>query len=161
MCGCGSSVKDTGPTGPTNFQLTVQTAGGGGGTVTSNPAGITWKIYVNTTNSGCSSPYQASCLIKLSYLQNFTFAQTRVSTYPQNIQPIDQYFADLTNGTLPQVSEIEPASDAGRDEHGSDADSAPINVQLGEAYVESLINALMDSASTCRLSTSATRRRWI
>ncbi len=109
-------------------------------------AGISWKIYVNPQGSSCSGPpYQASCLMTLSYLQNFTFAQTVISKYPQNIAPISQYFTDLKNGTLPNVAMIEPASDAGLDEHGSDSDKYPANVQSGEVYVESLINALMDS----------------
>jgi phospholipase C len=53
-----------------------------------------------------------------------------------------QYFADVKNGTLPQVAQIEPASAAGLDEHGSDSDAYPINIQLGAKYVSSLINAL-------------------
>ncbi len=113
-------------------------------------AGISWKIYVNPTDSGCSGPpYQASCLMTLSYLSNFTYAQTVISQYPQNIQPISQYLTDLQNGTLPQVAEIEPASDAGLDEHGSDTDNQAdaIDVQTGEAYGESLITALMNSSS--------------
>jgi phospholipase C len=112
-------------------------------------AGITWKIYVNPTGTGCSGPpYEASCLMKTSYLSNFTYAQTVVSQYPQNIQPISQYLTDVQNGTLPQVAEIEPASDAGLDEHGTDADSdPPTNIQAGEAYVESLITPLMNSSS--------------
>ena len=72
--------------------------------------------------------------MKTSYLHNFAYAQTVVAKYPQNIQPISQYFTDLQNGTLPQVSEIEPASDAGLDEHGTDTDKdAPTNIQAGEA----------------------------
>ncbi len=112
-------------------------------------AGITWRIYVNPTGTGCSGPpYEASCLMNTSYLSNFTYAQTVVSQYPQNIQPISQYLADVNNGTLPQVAEIEPASDAGLDEHGTDADSdPPTNVQTGEAYVQSLIAPLMNSSS--------------
>jgi phospholipase C len=111
-------------------------------------AGVTWKIYVDPTGTGCASPYQASCLMKASYLSNFTYAQTVVSTYPQNIQPISQYLTDVQNGTLPQVAEIEPASAAGLDEHGTDTDSdGPTNLQTGEACVESLINPLMKSPS--------------
>ena len=111
-------------------------------------AGITWKIYVNPTNSGCSGPpYQASCLINLSYINNFAFAQTIVSKYPQNIAPISQYFTDLQNGTLPQVAQIEPASDAGLDEHPTNNDAALSNVQTGAAYVETLIDGLMQSSS--------------
>ncbi len=111
-------------------------------------AGVTWKIYVNPQGSSCTGPpYQASCLMTLSYLQNFTFAQTVVSQYPQNIAPISQYFTDLQNGTLPQVAMLEPASDAGKDEHGSDSDKYPADIQSGEAYAESLVNALMNSSS--------------
>ncbi|MGB7135310.1 MAG: alkaline phosphatase family protein [Acidobacteriaceae bacterium] len=111
-------------------------------------AGITWKIYVNPTNTGCSGPpYDAACLIKSSYVSNFTFAQTIVSQYPQNIAPISQYFTDLQNGTLPQVAQIEPASDAGLDEHPTNSDSALSNIQSGAAYVETLINGLMQSSS--------------
>jgi phospholipase C len=58
-----------------------------------------------------------------------------------------QYTADLQNDTLPQVAIIEPASAAGLDEHGSDSDQYPINVQLGANYVSSLINQLMQSSS--------------
>ena len=112
-------------------------------------AGVTWRIYVNPVGTGCAGPpYQASCLMQNSYLSNFTYAQTVVSQYPQNIQPISQYLTDVQNGTLAQVSEIEPASDAGLDEHGTDADTdAPTNFQTGEAYVESLITPLMTSSS--------------
>jgi phospholipase C len=108
-------------------------------------AGISWKIYVNPTGTGCAAPYTASCLMNNSYLHNFTYAQTVVSSLPNNIVPITQYFTDIANGTLPAVALIEPASDAGLDEHGSDTDKAGTNVQKGENYVASLVNALMDS----------------
>ncbi|MFZ0270208.1 MAG: alkaline phosphatase family protein [Acidobacteriaceae bacterium] len=111
-------------------------------------AGISWKIYVDPTNSGCTGPpYEASCLIQLSYIQNFTFANTIVTQYPNNIAPVSQYFTDLQNGTLPQVAQFEPATDAGLDEHPTVNDDAPSNIQSGAAYVESLINALMQSSS--------------
>jgi phospholipase C len=112
-------------------------------------AGISWKIYVNPQGTGCAGPpYQASCLMKYSYLSNFTYAQTVVTQFPQNIQPISQYLLDVQNGTLPQVAEIEPASNAGLDEHGTDSDTgSPTNVQAGDAYVESLITPLMNSSS--------------
>jgi phospholipase C len=110
-------------------------------------AGITWKIYVDPTNSGCAGPpYAASCLIQLSYIEDFTFAQTIVSQYPQNIAPVSQYFTDLQNGTLPQVAQFEPATDAGLDEHPSVDDSSADDIQLGAAYVESLVSALMQSS---------------
>jgi phospholipase C len=111
-------------------------------------AGISWKIYVNPEGSSCSGPvYAASCLINLSYIKNFTYANTILAKYPQNIATISQYFSDLANGTLPQVAVIEPASEAGLDEHGSDTDAVPTDVQLGARYVSTLINGLMESTS--------------
>ena len=111
-------------------------------------AGITWKVYINPEGTGCSGPpYQASCLIKVGYLENFTYAQHILDYTPQNIAPISQYFTDLANGTLPQFAEIEPPSDAGLDEHGSDSDSAPENIQSGSRFVSSVINAFMESSS--------------
>ena len=111
-------------------------------------ADITWKIYVNPQGSSCTGPpYDPACLLTLSYVQNFQWAQNIPTQYPQNIAPISQYFTDLANGTLPQVAQIEPATDAGLDEHPSDTDTAASNSQSGAAYVASLINALMQSSS--------------
>ena len=111
-------------------------------------AGVDWKIYVNPVGSNCSGPpYDPACLLTLSYVQNFQWGQTIPSQYPQNIAPISQYFIDLQNGTLPQVAQIEPASDAGLDEHPSNSDLTASNIQLGAQYVSSLINGLMSSTS--------------
>ena len=110
-------------------------------------AGISWKIYVNTDFTSCSSNQTPQCLLTLSYVQNFQWGQSIPTTYPQNIVTMTQYFNDLNNGTLPQVAIIEPASGAGLDEHGSDSDQFPIDIQLGANYVSSLINALMASTS--------------
>jgi phospholipase C len=111
-------------------------------------AGISWKIYVNPQGTKCSGPpYDPACLLRLSYVQAFAFGQTIPSKYPQNIAPISQYFMDLQNETLPEVVLIEPATEAGLDEHPSSSDALPTNVQLGANYVASLINALMQSSS--------------
>jgi phospholipase C len=111
-------------------------------------AGISWKVYVNPQGTGCAGPpYQPSCLIKHSYLSGFGYAQTILAQSPQKIAPISQYFLDLQNGTLPQVAEIAPASDAGLDEHGSVTDRVGTNVQKGARYTSTLINALMGSSS--------------
>ena len=112
-------------------------------------AGITWKIYVNPEGSSCKGPvYTAKCLMTLSYLHNFVFADTVIVKYPQNITTTSQFFSDLENGTLPQVAEIEPASDAGEDEHGTDSDKdAPTNIQDGEYYVSQMVDAFMQSSS--------------
>jgi phospholipase C len=111
-------------------------------------AGVSWKIYVDPQGSLCSGPpYDPACLLTMSSLQYFQWGQTVPSQYPQNIAPISQYFTDLQNGTLPQVVLIEPASDAGFDEHPSNSDLAPNDIQLGANYVSSLINGLMSSTS--------------
>lgn len=111
-------------------------------------AGVSWRIYVNPQGSHCSGPpFDPACLLTLSYIQNFKYGQTVPSSHPQNIAPISQFFTDLQNGTLPQVVQIEPASDAGLDEHPSDSDTAPNDIQRGANYVSTLINALMNSSS--------------
>jgi phospholipase C len=111
-------------------------------------AGITWRLYVNPQGSTCTGPpYDPACLLTLSYVRNFQWGQTIPTSYPNNIAPISQYFTDLQNGTLPQVAQIEPATDAGLDEHPSVTDSQPSNIQSGAAYVATLINGLMTSSS--------------
>ncbi len=111
-------------------------------------AGITWKIYVNSDGTGCADT-DSSCLIQHSYLNLFTYYSTVTasSTLLQNIASVNQYKNDVANGTLPQVALIEPASDAGLDEHPSDSDQYPVNIQDGANYVSGLINALMTSPS--------------
>jgi phospholipase C len=110
-------------------------------------AGISWKIYVDPTNSNCGAPYDPHCLINLSYMQFFKWGHTIPDQYPGSIATISQYFDDLNAGTLPQVALIEPATDAGFDEHPSVSDSSPNRIQLGENFVASLINGLMSSSS--------------
>lgn len=110
-------------------------------------AGITWKIYVNTDYTSCESDPTPQCMLTLSYVQNFEWGQTIPTAYPNNIASMTQFFTDVQNGTLPQVAQIEPASGAGLDEHGSDYDEYPINIQLGAQYVSSIMNALMTSSS--------------
>ena len=111
-------------------------------------AGISWRIYVDPTNSSCTGPpYDPNCLINLSYIQFFKWGHTIAANYPTSIAPISQYFTDLANGTLPQVGLIEPATDAGFDEHPSVSDSEPNNIQRGQNFVASLINGLMNSTS--------------
>jgi phospholipase C len=114
--------------------------------------GISWKIYVNPIGSKCSGPpYDPACLLKLSYIQNFKWGQTIPTQYPQNLGTIgfdgSDFSNDLSNGTLPQVAQIEPATDAGFDEHPSDYDAVPNNSQDGANYVATrIINELMASS---------------
>jgi len=109
-------------------------------------AGISWKIYVNSQGSTCSDT-DSACLMKLGSITNFAYAQTILNnpSLLANIASINQYFADLKNGTLPSVALIEPAYAAGFDEHPTVNDLQPNNIQVGAGYVASLINSLMSS----------------
>jgi phospholipase C len=100
-------------------------------------AGISWKVYV-TDLSRAPKPVQDSAL-------NFF---TTASKYPNNIVPGDDFFTDLTNGTLPAVAYIEPGYDAGLDEHPGVDDGVPgANIQLGAKYVSEIMTQLMNSSS--------------
>lgn len=116
-------------------------------------AGITWKIYIYPdpeANGNCpANSTTPQCLFNVSYINMFTYGNTIVNspTLSQNLVPLSQFATDAANGTLPQVAWIEPPSDAGLDEHPSDSDSQPYNIQSGAAYVESLMTALMQSPS--------------
>jgi len=120
-------------------------------------AGITWKIYVNADNTNCATmtgDEQSACLLQgYSYLNQFSYEQTILNSAGQspdllqNIVPMTQFSSDVQNGTLPQVALIEPPSIEGLDEHPSDNDQYPENVQTGASYVAGLINGLMNSPS--------------
>ncbi len=113
-------------------------------------AGISWKIYVDPRGSVCENNQTAQCFYEyLTYIHTFTYGQTILQNYPQNIAPISDYFTDLQNGTLPQVAQIEPASSSGLDEHPADYDTTPpcCSIQAGAANTENIINSLMASSS--------------
>ena len=113
---------------------------------------ISWKIYVDPQGTPCeANPNDVACLVSRSYIHDFQFGATiknNPSAYTQNIVPISQFYTDAMNGTLPQVAQIEPASDAGLDEHPEDNDPAPgqpacCTIQAGANFVSTLINAVM------------------
>ena len=120
-------------------------------------AGITWKIYVNADNTSCATmtgDEQSKCLlIGYSYLNQFTYegvilnSEGKSPDLLQNIVPLTQFTTDAQNGTLPQFAMIEPAGAQGLDEHPSDNDAYPENIQKGAAYAAGLINTLMTSPS--------------
>ncbi len=112
-------------------------------------AGITWKIYVNPAGTKCASNPTPQCLFQYTYVKAFTYGQTMLNQSPQNIVPISQFTTDAQNGTLPQVAQIEPASNSGLDEHPSVTDVSPAccSVQGGARYVSGLINAVINGPS--------------
>jgi phospholipase C len=111
-------------------------------------AGISWKVYVNSTATGCSDT-DSACLINFSSLGMFAFGQqTKANpTLLANVQSVNQYLKDAANGTLPNVALIEPAYGAALDEHPTVQDQFPTRIQAGAAYVSNLINTLMNGPS--------------
>ncbi|MGH9503226.1 MAG: alkaline phosphatase family protein [Terriglobales bacterium] len=102
-------------------------------------AGITWKIYVTDLD-----PAYAAFPIQDSEINYYAAA----AKYPQNIVKVSDYFTDLTNGTLPQVSYIDAGLNSGLDEHpGVDEGVVGASIQVGAHYVTTVINALMTSSA--------------
>jgi len=86
-------------------------------------AGITWKVYYS----------QIAFALEFSY----------VRAHANNVVPVAQYYQDAANGTLPQVSFVDPvfvaSAQVENDEH------PPSNVQVGEQFVAGVVNALTAS----------------
>jgi phospholipase C len=142
----GSNANDNAPLGATTIFQALQNAN------------ITWRVYVNpggtvdpNTGVPCSSetgPALNQCLAWNSYVNMFDY-ETTIQATPslyQNFVPITQFATDLQDdATFPQFAFIEPASSAGLDEHPSDSDAFPVNVQDGAAYVGGLMDDFMQS----------------
>ncbi len=87
---------------------------------------ITWRIY--------SSQYP------ISYGgMFFKYVQDRASAHISNMA---RYFTDAANGTLPDVSFIDPDL---FDPTGQNDEHPPANVQIGQRFVADVANALMAS----------------
>lgn len=122
-------------------------------------AGVSWRIYVNNSgDTNCQNmtgDTLSQCLLEnYSYLNQFTYEGAITASAGgnpdllQNIQPESNFATDVQNDqTLPQVIVIEPASTQGLDEHPSDSDQYPENIQDGAAYAAGIINTLMTSPS--------------
>ena len=97
--------------------------------------GITWKNYVVSPHP---NPIDGTSFGQFSY----------ANPHQQNIVDASQFLTDATEGTLPQVSIIDPGYYNGLDEHPGEDDNVPgASVQKGSNYVSSLINGLMNSTS--------------
>jgi len=122
-------------------------------------ASISWKIYVDPTNATYTNPTtgvtttcqtapagqeQDLCLAGASYMNQFAYEAT-IQNDPSNglwqhFAPISQFATDLgSDATFPQFAMIDPASSAGLDEHPSDTDISPVNIQLGEQYLQNAV----------------------
>src|SRR5262249_22494571 len=87
-------------------------------------ANITWKIYY----------------AQIAFAQLFAYVR---NSRMANLVPVSQYFTDAAAGSLPQVSFVDPVFldmvNVENDEH------PPANVQIGQQFAASIINALMKS----------------
>ncbi len=102
-------------------------------------AGISWKIYYTDT-----LPNGQPLTDIGQFWPNFA------AQHAANIVPVSQYFTDLANNALPQVSFIQAGLGSGRDEHPGGQitpGQGGNDIQKGALYVSSLINALMGSSS--------------
>jgi phospholipase C len=83
-------------------------------------AHVSWKIYNPAGDGGYAGAF---------------FADVR--QHLENSAPIDQFFADAKAGRLPQVSFVDPG--------GSQSEHPPDNIQVGEAFSASIVEALLGS----------------
>ena len=88
-----------------------------------NDAGIAWKAYYSD----------------IPFAGFFAGARAHV----ENIVTIDQFFEDAANGTLPQVAYLDPKF--GGDTTEENDEHPPSNVQLGQAFVADVVQALFES----------------
>jgi phospholipase C len=100
-----------------------------------NQAHLSWKYYVQ----GYLGPSKAPTAGELT--RTPILAMPSVTGTPGNADRIvatSQYFTDLTNGDLPAVSYVSGTADS---------EKSPQSPALGEAFVQSLVNALMQSSA--------------
>ena len=90
-------------------------------------AGVSWRIYQS----------DIAFALVYAYVRNHP---------PGNLVGIREYFHDAAAGTLPQVAFIDPAflGAAENDEH------PPTNVQVGQAFVASVVGAFVQSPNWSR-----------
>jgi len=113
-------------------------------------ANVSWKVYYSddtcsATPGASEDPVRAQTSSNAgacTYLTQFA-EWAPPKPLPSNVVPISQYLSDVKAGTLPSVAFIEAGFLSNRDEHPSPG----TNVQTGAAYVQSLIDPLMNSVS--------------
>ena len=128
-----SSVR--GPTWPNRMFLMAATSFGNGSNNLADAdntlmdyldlRGVQWKMYSSTT------PTYAMFLNKF------------IDIEPGHIVPIEQYFEDAKNGTLPPVAFVEPG--VGREAVDGDDEHPPAIMQVGQHFVAEVLDALTKS----------------
>ena len=122
------TIPDEGFTAPTIFDRLEE-------------SGISWKFYVENydptiTFRSRGVGDRASQVIRCPLLAYARFVDD--PDLKAHIVPIDQYYQDLDDGTLPAVSYVVPS---GSSEH------PPGSVAAGQAFVSNLIGGLMRSSA--------------
>ena len=108
-------------------------------------AKVSWRYYLNEgTQPDCEDPAAVLCSpkvqkAKVPSIWNPLPSFTTVNDNKQlaNIVPIAKFYADANKGHLPAVSWVVPS--------GVTSEHPPARVNVGEAYVTTLINAIMKS----------------
>ncbi len=114
-------------------------------------AAVTWKYYLEQGQEPDCEDGEMTCPPETQQagveswwnpLPGFTEALAKNKANPgylaQHNPPLEQFYADLQNGTLPAISWIVPTED--------DSEHPAAEVQHGMMYVTSLINAVMQSS---------------
>jgi phospholipase C len=86
-------------------------------------AGVTWKVYASDLP--------------------FALLYTYVQAHQENVTAIAQFYADAAAGVLPEIAFVDP-SFFGDDTTESD-EHPPANVQVGQAFVAGIVQAIFDS----------------
>ena len=108
-------------------------------------AGVGWGYYVVPgAEPDCEDPATLSCA---PVAQNSRtpgiwnplpyFDTVRLDNQQANIRPVDDFYAEAKNGTLPPVSWVIPS--------GAVSEHPPARTSAGQSYVTSLVNAVMRS----------------
>ena len=118
-------------------------------------AGVSWKIYYTDT-----LPNGQPLTDLGQFWPNFA------AQHSANIVPVSQYFTDLANNTLPQVSFIQAGLASGRDEHPggqTTTGEGGNDIQKGALYVSSLVQWIDEQfvVDEFRFHSQLRRRRWI
>ena len=107
--------------------------------------GVSWGYYVvKGDGADCLNPNELACVTgqQSARTGNFWnplpgFATVKDDGELGNIQSVDQFYAEVAAGTLPTVSWVAPSAAV--------AEHPPNSVSDGQAYVTSLINAIMSN----------------
>jgi phospholipase C len=106
-------------------------------------AHVSWKFYVQNYDPNLTyrtvSQYPGNRASQVIWVPILNYARyIDDPAIMRHVVGLNQYYKDVENGTLPEVSYIAPS---GPSEH------PPSNLQSGQAFVRGLINSLMDSTS--------------